>query len=438
MSKEEFNGQEETLNFEEAKDMTVGEAARKSEELEAGVTSQDSVLDKYIKQHREEIEAGKFDTQVLRAQEEGQALVSEPVEEAPHVETVPITPQANPTFFQEEPVAAEVAASVPFYKKKAVVYTAAAVLGVFLLGGTVYTVMQNNRAGTPTASSTSKSSSKASSSSSSTDAAKDLKEFNDLYDSFYTDADKKALQNDKFGELDKLKTALDKLKGTSEYEAAKAKYDDLAKQVSAIQKVNSQFETAAITNGVLDPNAKAKSDAAFSDVTTGNKEIDSVLKSAVDQGRGQLVATPAPQTGNAVVADPTPATPVTPVAPVAPVTPVTPAPAAGSIVVSGYGVSTATFLQRHLSRVPYNQAAINDVNNPAWNFPAGVLENILNESRRRGYFTGDNYVLERVNIINGNGYYNLFKSDGTYLFSINARTGYYVGNAKGHAENVDF
>ncbi|WP_366535334.1 cell division site-positioning protein MapZ family protein, partial [Streptococcus pneumoniae] len=28
-------------------------------------------------------------------------------------------------------------------------------------------------------------------------------------------------------------------------------------------------------------------------------------------------------------------------------------------------------------------------------------------SRSRGYITGDQYILERVNIVNGNGYYNL-------------------------------
>lgn len=51
---------ESILDFETAKEMTIGQAARKSEELEAGVTEEDNVLDKYIKQHRQEIEAGKF------------------------------------------------------------------------------------------------------------------------------------------------------------------------------------------------------------------------------------------------------------------------------------------------------------------------------------------------------------------------------------------
>ena len=39
--------------------MTIGQANRKAEEIEAGVTEGDNVLDKYIKQHRAEIEAAK-------------------------------------------------------------------------------------------------------------------------------------------------------------------------------------------------------------------------------------------------------------------------------------------------------------------------------------------------------------------------------------------
>ena len=54
------NEQESKFDFEEAKDLTVGQVIRKNEEIEAGVTPDDTILDKYIKQHREEIEADKF------------------------------------------------------------------------------------------------------------------------------------------------------------------------------------------------------------------------------------------------------------------------------------------------------------------------------------------------------------------------------------------
>ena len=68
-------------------------------------------------------------------------------------------------------------------------------------------------------SSSSKSSSSSSSSSVNTEAA--LKEFNDQYASFFTDDSKTSLKNDSFGNLEKLKASLDKLKDTKEYEAAK-------------------------------------------------------------------------------------------------------------------------------------------------------------------------------------------------------------------------
>ena len=45
---------ESILDFKDAKEMTIGQANRKAEEIEAGVTESDNVLDKYIKQHQAE------------------------------------------------------------------------------------------------------------------------------------------------------------------------------------------------------------------------------------------------------------------------------------------------------------------------------------------------------------------------------------------------
>jgi hypothetical protein len=52
----------DSLDFQDAKEMTIGEAVRKDSEIKAGVTEEDSVLDRYIKQHRDEVTARKFDT----------------------------------------------------------------------------------------------------------------------------------------------------------------------------------------------------------------------------------------------------------------------------------------------------------------------------------------------------------------------------------------
>ena len=49
------------------KDLTVGQVIRKNEEVEAGVLPRGQYLrDKYIKQHREEIEADKFETREFK------------------------------------------------------------------------------------------------------------------------------------------------------------------------------------------------------------------------------------------------------------------------------------------------------------------------------------------------------------------------------------
>ena len=61
--------QESKFDFDEAKDLTVGQVIRKNEEVEAGVLPEDNILDKYIKQHREEIEADKFETRQFKKEE---------------------------------------------------------------------------------------------------------------------------------------------------------------------------------------------------------------------------------------------------------------------------------------------------------------------------------------------------------------------------------
>jgi holliday junction-specific endonuclease len=478
----EQEAKETVLDLEDAKEMTVGQAARKNEEVEAGVTEGDNILDKYIKQHRDEIEAGKFETQKLRIMEElaqqKEALIQETIKQlksqsqakentantatpsaqpvkaetanSANVETTkatqpaltvaaeaPIIPATKPvskpvpTVFEDE----DEPETKPFYKKKAFLYSALGL--VALAAGTTWYFHQSRGSHKSTTGSSSTVSSSKKKSTSSSEAKKEAaKEFEDLYASFFTDSSQTAIKNDKFGDLDKLKTKLDVLTGSSEYTAAKKKYDDLVKQISAIQSVNSQFNTGAIVDGLLKTDAQVKENANLPDVSTGNSKLDEVLKAAIAQGRSQQLPAPAP---SPTVEPSAPST--TPTVPAAPSTPpaVTPAPSGIRNAETGIGLPSAGVnLQRHLSRVPYNQAAIDDVNNPAWTFNPDVLETILKVSRERGYITGDQFILEKVNIVKGNGYYNLYKPDGTYLFSMNCKTGYFVGNGAGYAEDLDY
>ena len=460
---------ESILDFEDAKDMTIGQANRKAEEIEAGVTEDDNVLDKYIKQHRAEIEADKYDTKILAQEELAKAEELAAKEAATEVVEAPTAqiPEVKETVLEQRPEMDAISTELPTKIKfgpvptepitepvdlpeetpqsggkrlKTILYSTLGLAIIASAGFVTYNWMHSRgKSGgtTVVSSSSSKSTSTAKSSGSETQAQK-LEEFTKAYDAFFVDDSKSALKNDKFGDLENLKKLLDKLEGSSEYQAAKMKYDDLVKQVSAIQKVNSQFTSPVIKDGVLDENAKAKSDATFGDTKTGNEKLDSLLNNAIAQGRSQQVATPAPVTGTGGTetsnAAATPAQSAIPAG----------GSAANSSGVaqpgySGYGLSSnGVALQRSLSRVPYNQAAIDDVNNPAWVFGDGILEKVLNIARQRGYITGNQYILERVNIIKGNGYYNLFKPDGTYLFSINAKTGYFVGNGKGHSDALDY
>ena len=459
---------ESILDFKDAKEMTIGQANRKAEEIEAGVTESDNVLDKYIKQHQAEIEAEKYDTKILAKEELAKAEELAASETVAEVAEAVEAPEVTETVLEQRPemdaISTELPAKIKFgptptepiveaedlpeetpsnagKRIKAVLYST---LGLAIVGSAIFVTYnwmhsRGTSGGTTVVSSSSSKSSSTSKSSSSETQAQKLEEFTKAYDAFFVDESKSGLKNDKFGDLENLKKLLDKLEGSSDYNVAKTKYEDLVKQVSAIQKVNSQFSSPVIKDGVLDANAKVKSDATFAETKTGNDKLDSLLNDAVAQGRSQQVATPAPVTGTGGTdtSNASPAQAATPTAPA--VNAVTGSAGTASPGYSGYGLpSDGVPLQRNLSRVPYNQVAINDVNNPAWVFGDGILEKVLNIARKRGHITGNQYILERVNIINGNGYYNLFKPDGTYLFSINAKTGYFVGNGKGHSDALDY
>ena len=447
--------QEPQFDFDEAKELTVGQAIRKNEEVEAGVLPEDSILDKYVKQHRDEIEADKFATRQYKKEElvETQSLddliqeMREAVEESEaSSEEVPssedilpplplddeeqgldplLLEDENPTEMTEE-VEEEQSLSrleqedSEKKSKKGFVLTVLALVSVIICVSAYYVYRQVNR-----------STKEIETSQSTTANQSDVDDFNTLYDAFYTDSNKTALKNSQFDKLSQLKTLLDKLEGSREHTLAKSKYDSLATQIKAIQDVNAQFEKPAIVDGVLDTNAKAKSDAKFTDIKTGNTELDKVLDKAISLGKSQQTSTSSSSSSQASSNTTSETSPSSSNA--------TSNETRSSRSEVNMGVSSAgVAVQRSASRVAYNQSAIDDSNNSAWDFADGVLEQILATSRSRGYITGDQYILERVNIVNGNGYYNLYKPDGTYLFTLNCKTGYFVGNGSGHADALDY
>ncbi|MCP9015069.1 cell division site-positioning protein MapZ family protein [Streptococcus sp. CF8_St5-17] len=468
--------QESKFEFEEAKDLTVGQAIRKNEEVEAGVTPDDTILDKYIKQHREEIEADKFENLQTKKEESTQSLddmiqeVRETTEQesalsseeeaialAVAAETTEIVVQEaeeEETRILEQPFKDELEAvemtevensevgvvyeenedqlqpfsrstevdDEPKNKKKWAILSAIILLFLLIFGGGYYVYRQIAR-------SSQELQTKAADSGLVSNQSV-YEQFNALYDTFYTDENKTALKNSQFSQLNQLKELLDKLEGAREHTLAKSKYDSLETQIKAIQEVNSQFETPAITDGVLDTNAKIKADAKFTDIKTGNTEIDKLLDKAISLGKSQLASTTTSAASTSAASQEASS----------PTTESSPSTSTNETASSTNGglSSEGVNLQRSVSRVPYNQAAVSDSSNPAWTFADGVLERILETSRVRGYITGNQYILEPVNIVNGNGYYNLYKPDGTYLFTLNCKTGYFVGNGSGHADDLDY
>ena len=454
--------QEPQFDFEDAKELTVGQAMRKNEEVEAGVLPGDSILDKYVKQHKDEIEADKFATRQYKKEElveKEEAVTStlddllQEIREATEDESS--VPEDDLSQFDDleftrdsevSPVEEFETEEVPLVgaeedltlsrvpdsedeknKKKWVIYGILVTLAVLILGTAYYVYRQVNRS--------TQEIQNAQSSSSEQNIQPILEDFNSQYDAFYTDSNKTALKNSQFDKLSQLKTLLDKLEGSREHTLAKSKYDSLATQIKAIQDVNAQFEKPAIVDGVLDTNAKAKSDAKFTDIKTGNTEIDKVLDKAISLGKSQQTSASSSSSSQTSSSNSSQASSNT----TSETKPSSSNETRSSRSEVNMGLSSAgVAVQRSASRVPYNQSAIDDSNNSAWDFADGVLEQILATSRSRGYITGNQYILERVNIVNGNGYYNLYKPDGTYLFTLNCKTGYFVGNGSGHADDLDY
>ena len=611
-----YEGSQE-LDFQDAKEMTVGEAVRKEAEINAGVTETDSILDKYIKQHREEVTSQKFskkieadgdtsplDAFIQKQRQEfadsgliGQTLANESTNSTTADETVtPITsgfgttetkaddtqapvdseitvkpesessetiitstnadrfitseaekfdlgealtatttstnqqvdntamvdnvddpepestlpaddkssePQASKPLLEDvgvsetidsDAIATTVAGvtgvkadeakatpkvsmtvsrpsaedkissgsispshkgvfdgDIPVYRRKGVVIGALTVLALAIIGGSyaLYKVTHSQSAKT-----TSTASSAVISSSSKGASDSDNKAFEDMYKNFFTDDEQTKLANDQFGKLSDLEKLLKKLEKTKYYDAAKVKYDNLKKQIEAIEKVNSNYESDALVDGSYNASISVKSDANFNDLServtnTGNASLDSIIQEVIKGGKTQLeekgkaASATSAVTASESVNTATPSGDNTSGAANSGVTGAAGGVSSGTaatstVVTRGIMNYNPSILQRDRSRVPYNANVVADTSNPAWTWADGVLDKIIATSHSRGYFSGDNFILEPVNIINGNGYYNMYLPDGTYLFSINCKTGYYVGNGSGHSDKLDY
>ncbi|HGD0940806.1 TPA: cell division site-positioning protein MapZ family protein [Streptococcus agalactiae] len=469
-----FEPEKETdgLEFKDAKEMTVEEAVRKDSEIKAGITEEDSILDKYIKQHRDEVASQKFETKssdfanldtaslddfikkqreelsAMLAAEELSKKLDNSVSQEQENSVTPVPPlntEAEPTATEPDSTIADSEEYKSSSKKRGgIVGTLIALILLLIVTIFGYNYFKNNNSTNSQTATSQSSSSKATTTSSEEDkkASQNLDNFNKAYANFFVDDKKTQLKNSEFDKLSELEKKVDALKGTKYYGKVKVKFDSLKRQIDAVKAVNDKFKSPAVVDGKKSEKLEVKDGANFDSLdsktlNTGNASLDSLLHSIVSTGRNQVKQseeqakkTQEEQSSSNKVSD----------------TQTTEQPnvtngqsSSSAATINNQAAGTASGnLERNRSRVPYNNAAIADTGNPAWIFNPGVLEKIVATSQARGYFSGNNYILEPVNIINGNGYYNMFKLDGTYLFSINAKTGYFVGNAPGRADSLDY
>ena len=313
---------ESVLDFEEAKELTVEEALRKHEEIKAGVVDTDSILDKYIKQHREEIEAQKFETQKVAVTSvefgnhfdvnEESEFTDTPVSSAQLKQNLEPTESAEETIVSANALKEKEQHSLPNSnpdeesyeddwgqaeeekkerKKKIFVWSAVGTLFSVSIVSAFLWMNQLNQGSQGTSSSsatTQESTSQSSTSTSSTATDAKVAAFDDLYKSFFTDESATKLKNSEFAKLEELKKLLDALdKNSDAYKTAKEKYDQLEKAIAAVTELNNQFDKPVLVNGEIDTTATAKATANLVATTSGMSSVDSVIASVVNFGRSQ-------------------------------------------------------------------------------------------------------------------------------------------------------
>ncbi|MCD6633490.1 cell division site-positioning protein MapZ family protein [Lactococcus cremoris] len=284
----------------------------------------------------------------------------------------------------------------------------------------------------------------------------DLDKFEKQYDSFFTDKSHNVLKNSQFGNLAALETLVNSHKNSMAWSNAVSETESLTDQINAIKKVNALFTSAAITDGKLDSAAKIVTNVKIPETPkTSNETLSKLLTQAIDLAKSQVAKESSAQASASSAeakANQGAGTQTSSSSTTSQSSSTTNASSStnsnANASTNGNGLSSnGVNLEVSAARVQ-PQAGINP-NDPAFTWGAGIKEMVLNKARERGYITGDNYILvpTAIHTTNGSqgfpagivsGYYNLYAPDGRYLVSINAKTGFFVGNGSGHADNLDY
>lgn len=289
-----------------------------------------------------------------------------------------------------------------------------------------------------------------------------LNAFNKAYDEFFTDSDHQVLKNSNFDQLSALKNKLKTLKG-SDFDTAETKVNALEAQIKAVEKVNALFNKSAIVDGELNKEAQVKAAVSIPAVPkTENEKLNKVLAQAINLAKTQQSEAKAKEEQAATATQNNAAT--QPGNQTSDQTAGTSASTDTSNGTTGAttqqqtdknaaqgGASSATAVaadgaQNPTGATPDNsnarvqpQANLNP-QDPAFTWNPGIRDKVLNIARQRGYISGNDFILLPVAIhtmtsgfMAGQvaGYFNLYRPDGSYLLTINNKTGYFFGNGKG-------
>lgn len=440
---------EEVLDFVKASDLTIEEIRDIAEAQENKNKENESVLDAYIRQHRGEIEASKkirkedIIDHLNELAEKNPQIISEidKTDEKNVLNNVvnlvvnKSETQNEENNFSEKALMENSDGDSDLERsktksRKTWVYVILALLALFAAGGIAVT-QANKKAAMEREEQALKAA----------NLKKKEDNFESLFNTYYTDGKHTAVKNDKISSLDDLKDTLEKTKDTDKYSEYKGEVDNLKKQVDSLNIINSKFNKPVIVDGNLIKDAHAKADVDFVVNKSGLPELDQTIDEAVAMGKKQQ-AEDIKKTEEAKKKAEQDKKKAEEAKKKAERDKKAQDDAAQAAAQQSQAAASnqAQGGTNNLSRVPINQAAVDDTSNPAWLWKDGILDAIVNTSRQRGYFKGNEYYVTPVNIINGNGYYNMYKSDGTYLFSINCKTGYYFGNGSSESpgKNSDF
>lgn len=289
-----------------------------------------------------------------------------------------------------------------------------------------------------------------------------LNAFNKAYDEFFTDSDHQVLKNSNFDQLSALKNKLKTLKG-SDFDTAETKVNALEAQIKAVEKVNALFNKSAIVDGELNKEAQVKAAVSIPAVPkTENEKLNKVLAQAINLAKTQqseakakeeqaATATQnnaATQPGNQT-SDQTAGTSAstdtsngTTGAPTQQQTDKNAAQggASSATAVAADGAQNPTGATPDNSNARVQPQANLNPQDPAFTWNPGIRDKVLNIARQRGYISDNDFILLPVAIhtmtsgfMAGQvaGYFNLYRPDGSYLLTINNKTGYFFGNGKG-------